>query len=209
MNRLLSILGVIALVGVALGWAAGPDRRRDACIAAGLCQQADFLGAMLVSAQRQQKLLVLTARLVVPVSSARDTTLGPITVATTRQTAILPATVNYVVDLSRLAASDLDWNEAERTLKVRRPGVTALPAAIDWGQAQTYSDTGWATSLTDVSANLKRDNEKKAPAMFASQAKAADLVAMAEAAADAALETTFLMPLVAAGFPDAEVIVSR
>jgi hypothetical protein len=208
MKRIFSLVGALAILGVALGWAAGPDRRREACIAVGLCEQADFLGAMLVSAQRQQKLLVLTARLVVPVSSARDTTIGPITVATTRQTAILPATVNYFVDLSQMQAGDLDWNEAARTLKVRRPAVRALPATIDWAQAQTYSDDGWATVLTDVGANLKRDNEAKAPGLFAAQAQAKDLVAMADTAADAALETTFRMPLVAAGFPDAKVIVT-
>lgn len=208
MKRTLSLIGALAILGAALGWAAGPDRRREACIAVGLCQQADFLGAMLVSAQRQQKLLVLTARLVVPVSSARDTTIGPITVATTRQTAILPATVNYVVDLSQLTATNLQWNEAARTLTVRRPAVRALPATIDWGQAQTFSDEGWATVLTDVGANLKRDNEAKAPGLFASQAKAKDLVAMADSAADSALETTFRMPLVAAGFADAKVVVT-
>ena len=74
--------------------------------------------------------------------------------------------------------------------------------------AQTYSDDGWATVLTDVGANLKRDNEAKAPGLFAAQAQAKDLVAMADTAADAALETTFRMPLVAAGFPDAKVIVT-
>jgi hypothetical protein len=144
----------------------------------------------------------------VPVSSARDTTIGPITVATTRQTAILPATVNYVVDLSQLKAGDLEWNEAARTLHVRRPPVQALPATIDWAQAQTYADDGWATVLTDVGANLKRDNEAKAPAKFAAQARGKDLVAMADTAANSALETTFRMPLVAAGFPDAKVIVT-
>lgn len=209
MKRLLSIIGALALLGVALGLAAGPERRQQACIAIGLCERPDFLGAMLVSVQKQQKLLVLTARLVLPVSSARETTLGPITVATTRQTAILPATVNYVVDLSALKSSDLDWNRDAQTLTVRRPPVRPMPATIDWAQAQTFQDAGWQTVLTDVSANLKRDNELKAPGQFAAQASARDLVAMADHAADQALETTFRMPLVAAGFPQAKVVVNR
>ncbi|TPE59246.1 DUF4230 domain-containing protein [Sandaracinobacter neustonicus] len=209
MKRLLSIIGALALIGVALGLAAGPERRQQACISIGLCERPDFLGAMLVSVQKQQKLLVLTARLVLPVSSARDTTFGSITVATTRQTAILPATVNYVVDLSALKSSDLNWDRETETLRVQRPPVRPMPASIDWGQAQTFEDSGWQTALTGVSANLKRDNEQKAPGQFAAQAGAKDLLAMADHAADQALETSFRMPLVAAGFTDAKVIVSR
>jgi hypothetical protein len=209
MKRILSIVGAAAILLALIALAAGPDRRREACIAAGLCERPDFLGAMLVSVQQQQKLLVLTARLVLPVSSARETTLGPITVATTRQTAILPATVNYVVDLSALTSSDLDWNRDTRSLTIRRPPVRPMPAAIDWAQAQTFEDAGWQAMLTDVSARLKRDNERKAPGQFAAQARARDLIAMADQAADQALETTFRMPLVAAGYANAKVIVGR
>lgn len=209
MRRLLSFVGAASLLLLVAAIAAGPERRREACIASGLCERSDFLGAMLVSVQKQQKLVVLAARLVVPVSSARETTVGPITVATTRQTAILPATVTYVVDLSRLSSADLDWDEASQTLTVRRPPVTAMPATIDWGAAQTYQDDGWATVLTDVSANLRRDNDVKAPGLFAAEAKSAHLMALADTAADEALATSFRMPLVAAGFQDAKVVVTR
>jgi hypothetical protein len=196
---------VVAVAGLA----AGADRRREACITIGLCHETDFMGAMLTSVQRQQKLLVLTARLVDPVSSARDTTLGPLTVATTRQTVILPATVSYVLDLSSLTATDLAWDEAGRTLTVRRPQVAVLAPTIDWPMAKVYEDGGWATAVTDVSANLKRDNEAKAPARFLALARTPDLMAMANGAADDALATSFRMPLVAAGFVDARVIVTR
>jgi hypothetical protein len=209
MKRLLSFIGGAALLLLVAALAAGPERRRAACIASGLCERTDFLGAMLISVQRQQKLVVLTARLVVPVSSARDTTIGPITIATTRQTDIVPASVNYVVDLSQLKAADLTWDEQTQTLSLRRPPVRPLlPIAPDWAAAQTYTDDGWATVVTDVAANLKRDNETKAPGMFAAQAQGRDLVAMANTAADAALETTFRMPLVAAGFSNAKVVVT-
>ena len=209
LRKLLSWVGVLALVAAALGFAAGADRRRDACVAVGLCKQTDFMAAMLVSVQRQQKLLVLTARLVVPVTSARDTTLGPMTVATTKQTAILPATVNYVLDLAALQASDLVWDAATQTLTVRRPAVVPMAPAIEWQKAQIYQDGGWATALTRVSDTLRQDNQQKAPGLFLKQSKDADLLALADTAADSALQTAFGMPLVAAGFPDARVIVTR
>ena len=209
LRKILSWIGVLALVGAALGFAAGADRRREACVAVGLCKQTDFMGAMLVSVQRQQKLLVLTARLVVPVTSARETTLGPMTLATTKQTAILPATVNYVVDLAAMRAGDLVWDGGAQTLTVRRPAVVAMAPAIEWQKAQIYQDGGWATALTGVSDGLRKDNLEKAPGLFLRQSKDADLLALADTAADAALETAFRMPLVAAGFVDARVIVTR
>jgi len=210
MRRIFAWIGVLALVGVIVAAIAGPQKRREACIAVGLCEDVDsMMGAMLVSVKRQQALIVLTARLVAPITSARETTIGPVTLATTRQTAILPATVNYAIDLSTMGEDDLDWNVATRTLRVKRPRVTVMDPTIDWGKAQIYEDAGWATVLTDVGQNLRRDNDAKAPAEFRKQASAAELLAMANGAADAALETIFRMPLAAAGFQDARVNVIR
>ena len=36
MKRFLSVVGAAAILLALIGWAAGPDRRREACIAAGL-----------------------------------------------------------------------------------------------------------------------------------------------------------------------------
>lgn len=207
-RKIFTFLGVVALVAAAVLAIAGPERRQQACVKIGLCEDGDLMGAMLVSVQRQQKLLVLTARLVAPVTSARDTTIGPITVATTRQTAILPARVDYMVDLSALQRGDLSWDEATRTLKVRRPAVTVQEPSIDWARAQTYQDGNFATALTEVSENLRRDNAAKAPGLFHAQARAPDLMRQADSAADAALATLFRMPLVASGFADAKVEVT-
>ncbi len=207
LRRVLAWIGVLALVVLTAGLVAGPERRRELCIRSGLCAQPDFMGAMLVSVQRQQKLLVLTARLVEPITSARDTTVGPLVVATTRQTNIVPATVSYTVDLAGLEAGDLAWDEESATLTVRRPPVRVMEPTIDWASAQTYGDDGWATMLTDVRANLQRDNAQKAPARFRVQAASPELMRLANNAADEALATTFRMPLVAAGKTDAKVVV--
>lgn len=207
MKTVLAIVGgVLLTLAIGLGLA-GPERRQALCQQVGFCQPADLVGAMLASVQRQRKLLVLEARLVVPVTSARETTLGPLTVATTRQTAILPGTVAYTLDLARLSASDLRWDEATETLTVIRPPVRVEEPAILWQQAQVYGDDNWVAAMTDVSERLRQDNEAKAPARFRAQANAPDLVALADDAADRALATTFSMPLVAAGFGNARVVV--
>lgn len=92
---------------------------------------------------------------------------------------------------------------------MRRPPVEAMPASIDGAAAQTYDDGGRATALTDVSGLLRRGNAVKAPGLFAAQATSPNLVALADGAADEALATSFRMPLLAAGFTDAKVVVTR
>lgn len=209
MKRIFTFIGISTLVAAALLLAAGPDRRRQACIATGLCQEQDFLGAMLVSVQRQQKHIVLSARLVAPITAARDTTLGPLTVGTTRATAIIPATVHYAVDFSQIAADDLDWKAGSQTLTVRRPPVVAMEPAIEWDKAQIYSDKGLIPAMTDISQRLAADQRSKAPGVFRAQAAGPDLAKLANDAADDALESLFLMPLLAAGHDQAKVIITR
>lgn len=196
------------LMGVAI-LAAGPERRTAACVAIGLCPAPADLAGMLAAVRQEQALLVMTARLVEPVTSARDTTLGPLTLATTRQTSILPATVTYQLDLSRLADGDVRWDADARRLTVRRPAVTVGEPAIHWDRAQTYSDEGWVAVTTGVRDRLREDNQKKAPAEFRALARQTDLLAMAEDAADRALKATFRVPLAAAGFADATVEIVR
>ena len=209
MRRLLSIFGAFAVLALVAGLAAGPARLRSVCFAAGICSSDALVGAMLASVQRQQKLVVLEARLVEPVTSVRVTTLGPIDVAKTRETAILGATVTYSVDLAQLKQGDLDWDAPNQTLRIRRPAVNVGTPNIDWANAQFYSDEGWATAVTDVRENLRRDNAEKAPARFKQQAATPDLLAMADSAAQIALEQAFRLPLVAAGFAEAKVIVTK
>lgn len=209
MRRLLAFIGLLALVALALGFAAGPDRRRAACERVGLCEQRDLMGAMLTSVQRQQKLIVLTARLLVPITSERATTLGPMTVATTRQTAILPATVNYVVDLSIMQERDLRWNPDSETLTVKRPPVVPEDPAIQWEKKLVYEDNNLVSVLTSVSDNLRKDNEEKAPAEFRRQSRSPELLKLADTAADEALAATLRMALVAGGYGGAQVVVTR
>ncbi len=196
------------LMGVAI-LAAGPERRAAACIAIGLCPAPADLAGMLTAVRQEQALLVMTARLVEPVTSARDTTIGPITLATTRQTSILPATVTYQLALSRLADADVSWDSGSQRLTVRRPPVLVGEPAIHWDQAQTYTDQGWVAVTTGVRERLREDNQKKAPAEFRDLARQPDLLAMADEAADRALKATFRVPLAAAGFPEATIEVIR
>ncbi len=209
LRRILAWVGVIALVLAALALAAGPQRRYEACRAVGLCKERDFLGAMLVSVRKQNRLVVLTARLVAPVTSARDTTMGPVTVMTTRQTAILPARVDYSLDLSTLSQSDLSWDGGTQTLTVRRPAVEAGAPQIEWEAAQIYSDGNLATALTDVRQRLEQDNRQKAPGLFKAQAASKELMQMAGNSADDALATLFRAPLVAAGHSNPKVVVTH
>lgn len=209
LKSLLAGIGAVALAGGALMLAAGPERTRKACAAIGLCTRPDMVATMLAAVKREQALLVLSARLVAPISAARHTTLSGLVIDTDRQTSILPATVGYYLDLGAIGAGDLNWNPDRRELVVRRPTLRVGDPAIRWNEAETYTSKGWLPFNDDVALRLQQDNAGRAPDLFRQQARAPTLMALAEEAADAMLAATFRLPLAAAGYPDARVIVAR
>ena len=162
---------------------------------------------MLEAIRREQSLLVLTARLVAPVSSTRQTLVAGLVVDTDRQASIVPATVSYRLDLAALGPEDLAWDPGARLLTVRRPPLSIGQPTIHWDEAETFSREGWLPLNDSIALRLQQDNLAKAPALFQAQARAPALLAQAREAADAALAATLRLPLAAAGFPDARVVV--
>ncbi len=209
MKSTLAWIGLIVVLLAVLGLALGPAGRSRVCNRLGLCSEPDFVAAMLVAVHKEKRLRVLRASLSAPVTSVRDSTLGPVRVARTRQTVILPASVDYSVNLGALQADDLQWDAKTTTLSIQRPPVEADPPRIEWDKAQIYSDGNLMTLLTDVRERLYEDNHKRAPSLFQQQAQAAELMQMADTAADEAIATLFRMPLLAAGHTDPKVVVTH
>jgi hypothetical protein len=126
----------------------------------------------------------------------------------TRKTIEVPVTIDYVVDLEAMTDADLAWNEATQTLTVQRPPVAARKPQIAGG-ARVEVSNGFVLWLSGAEEQLTET------ALAALIANAEDAAArekpMAEANADAdrALAHTFGLPLRAAGFPGAKVVVER
>jgi len=157
--------------------------------------------ASLESMRAQNRLIAFTARYV-SVTTSTQSQLG----FSAKRTLILPGDVRYELDLSKLQPGDVTWDKSTSTLKVRLPEIEIAGPDVDLSAAQEYGAGGILSALTNANQQLDSANRAKAVADLRKQAQGAVQMRLARQAARAAIERSFAMPLIAAGFKDAKVV---
>lgn len=160
--------------------------------------------ASLQSMRAQNRLIAFTARYVSVVSSEQDRFGG---LVSSQRTLILPGDVRYEVDLSKLQPADVSWDGSAHTLRVRLPEIETAGPDVDLNAIREYGSGGVLSALANDNHQLDQTNRARAVADLRKQATAAVPMRLAREAARSAIERSFAMPLVAAGFADAKVIV--
>lgn len=155
----------------------------------------------LESMRAQNRLIAFVARYV-SVTTSEQSRFG----FSTKRTLILPGDVRYELDLSKLRPEDVAWDAASSTLRVRLPEVEIAGPDVDLASAQEYGAGGVLSALTNANQQLDRANRAAAVADLRKQAQADVPMRLAHQAARAAIERSFAMPLLAAGFKDAKVV---
>ncbi len=178
-------------------------------LAAWLAQQAYFadpdgdpLGTTLTAFEKQNRLTVFSAQLA-PVVAAEDSRLMGL--VNSRQVAVIPARVDYTLDLSGIDESRLDWDGESETLTVRLPQVEAGKPNLDEARAQYLREGIWISR--DAQAKLNRKNTRLAEKQAIEQAAAPVLMGLARSAARDAIRQNLAIPLDVAGFDDVTVEV--
>lgn len=194
MSRALFRILILVLLGVALflGWRAWRDWQRG-------YDPETVVAASLQGLQEQNVLVPFTARYVAVVTSTQSR-LG----LEAKKTLIMPGTVRYELDLSKLKQSDLDWDAATNALSVTLPPLRLAGPEIDLDAISEYRDGVILLTLTDAEKTLDAANRKAAQAELIKQAKGTTPMRLARTAARTAVEQSFAMPLKAAGI-DAKV----
>jgi hypothetical protein len=159
--------------------------------------------ASLESMRAENRLTVFAARYVSVVTSDVQRFGG---LVSAQRTLILPGDVRYELDLSKLQPKDVSWDSAKRTLTVRMPEVDVAGPDIDINQVKEYGGGGVLSALTDANQQLDQTNRSRAVADLRKQATAAVPMQLARQSARAAVERSFAMPLLAAGFSDVKVV---
>ena len=197
-NKLIAILAIaVALVlGVVLGTATGIADRIF-----GGPKAETIASASLESMRAQNRLIAFVARYV-SVTTSTTSRFG----LSAKRTLILPGDVRYELDLSKLQPKDVSWDASSHTLQVRLPEVEIAGPDVDVTSAQEYGEGGVLTALTNADETLDQANRAKAVSDLRKQASAAVPMRLAHEAARQAVERSFAMPLVAAGFKDAKVV---
>jgi len=188
---------VIALVlGVAVGLATGIADR-----ILGGPRPETIASASLQSMRAQNRLIAFVARYV-SVTTSTTSRFG----LSARRTLILPGDVRYELDLAKLEAKDVSWDDSTHTLSIRLPEVEVAGPDVDLSAAQEYSAGGVLAALTNADQSLDQANRASAVADLRKQASAPVPMRLARQAARQAVERSFAMPLVAAGFKDVKVV---
>ena len=186
-----------ALFGVALAVAVWALWRAFAPAGPG-----DPLSATLTAFEKQNRLTVFSAQLSPVVASTDEQLFG---LVQSRQVAVIPARVDYTLDLSRMDKSRLAWDAETHRLDVRLPPLTPGKPNLDEARAQYLREGVWITR--NAQDRLTRTNTLTAERLAAEQAKNAVLLNLAQSAAKDAIRQNLSIPLQVAGFRDATVHV--
>jgi hypothetical protein len=202
-NRLRNLLALVAvavalILGVLLGVSTGIADRIF-----GGPNPTTIATASLESMRAQNRLTVFAARYVSVVTSSEQRLGG---LVSSQRTLILPGDVRYQLDLSKLQPTDVTWDKSTDTLKVNLPEVDVAGPDVDINAVKEYGGSGVLSALTDANQQLDQNNRARAVADLRKQATAAVPMQLARQSARQAVERSFAMPLLAAGFKDVKVI---
>jgi hypothetical protein len=157
----------------------------------------------LESMRAENRLIAFVARYVSVVSSEEQRLGG---LVSSERTLILPGDVRYELDLSKLQPKGVTWNASTRTLSVMLPEIEVAGPDIDINAVKEYGGGGVLSALTNANQQLDAANRAKAVADLRKQATATVPMRLARESARQAIERSFGMPLLAAGFKDVKVI---
>ena len=164
-------------------------------------QQESALGAMVSAFQKQNSLSVFRAQVPVFVKTTDPGWFG----LTREQFGVVPASIEYRLDLSKLTDGDFRWDKERRVMDVRLPPVILGEPVLDPRRAQLVN-RGLLMS-PNVALSLMQKNMGVARTKALIEARNPQMMELARNAAREMMERNVTMPLRAAGFADATVNV--
>ncbi|MFM9937044.1 MAG: DUF4230 domain-containing protein [Novosphingobium sp.] len=162
----------------------------------------DPLATSLVAFDKQDRLTVFSAELAPVVASDDSRLFGLIA---SRQVAVIPARVDYAIDLGKVGRDRMRWDAASKTLTVQLPVLEVTRPNLDEARAQYLREGVWITRAAQD--KLTRDNTKLAERLAVEQAANPVLMGLARSAAKDAIRQNLAIPLRVAGFGDVKLSV--
>lgn len=164
--------------------------------------EVDVVGTMITSFRKENALTVFSAQVVTVNTRVEDRAFG---LLSSRQTAIIPASVEYRLDQSAMTPDRFRWDAATQAMTLTLPGLTITQPNLDEARAQYFrSGVPVTGAMRDAMAQAA---SRAAAADAVRQASGAHLQRLARDAARDAMTQNVLIPLQAAGFRNARVTV--
>lgn len=145
--------------------------------------------------REQNKLSAFQASFVAIVTSKQTNAIG----LSSERTIVMPGTVDYSVDLSKLRERDVVWDAKTKTLGVTLPAVMPSAPRIDLNAIREYGGNGLLGTFTNVGQKLDDLNRVAGQKQLLKQATDPQPIKLARDATRRAVERSFALPLRAAG----------
>ncbi len=198
-SALAVVVALIVAVGVGTVYAPAINRALDRDP-----DGARVASAVLTSVQKQRRLVVLSATVTVTRPAHRQALFGLINAS---KTLIVPGTMRYELDWSRLKTDDLRWNKDTKRLTVTIPDLEIAGPDIQFKRITEYKDGALMLAFTGVERELDAEIRGATDARFVGEARNPLLIDLAHKQAIAAVREVFVMPLVAVGITAPDVVV--
>lgn len=189
----LIVIGLLAAVAW-LGWRAFFHEESNSPVASAM-----------LAFEKQNSLTVFSSRFEVVAESVDTRGIAGLDLLRSRQAAIIPATVEYRIDLAQMDADRLEWDEQSDTLSVILPPLRISRPNLDEANARVFTQGTYLTR--DASRDLSQNNSKQAEKKAAGFAKNPQILGLAQQAAKDAVRQNLAIPLQVAGYADARVEV--
>lgn len=168
-------------------------------------EEGDPVGSAMLAFQKQNSLTVFSSRFEVVAESEDARGIMGVDLLKTKQAAIIPATVEYRLDLSQMDRDRFEWDDASDTLNVVVPALRISRPNLDEAQQKTFTEGTYVTR--DAGSDLARNNSLQAERKAAEFARNPEVLAMARQATKEAVRQNLAIPLQVAGYGDVTVKV--
>lgn len=168
-------------------------------------EEGDPVGSAMLAFEKQNSLTVFSSRFEVVAESEDTRGVMGVPVLRSRQATIVPASVEYRLDLSGMERGDFVWDEAGDRLTVTLPQIQTSRPNIDEGAARVFTEGAYITR--DAAQDLARNNSQQAERKASAFAKNPEILALARQAARQAVRQNLTIPLQVAGYDDVTVDV--
>ena len=168
-------------------------------------EEGDPVGSAMLAFEKQNSLTVFSSRFEVVAESEDARGILGVDLLKSRQAAIIPATVEYRLDLSQMDRDRFEWDDSTDTLNVVVPALKISRPNLDEAQQKTFTEGTYVTR--DAGADLARNNSLQAERKAAEFAKNPEVLGLARQAAKEAVRQNLAIPLQVAGFGEVTVNV--
>jgi hypothetical protein len=168
-------------------------------------EEGDPVGSAMLAFEKQNALTVFSSRFEVVAESVNNQRVLGVPVLQSRQATIVPATVEYRLDLSGMERGDFRWNPETARMTVTLPQLQITRPNIDEAAARVFTEGTFVTR--DAAQALARNNSEQAERRAAAFAKNPEVLNLARQAAGAAIRQNLAIPLHVAGYQNATIEV--